>query len=31
MDTNSTVGVLIKAVQELEARLKKLEGNDYTN
>ena len=28
MDTNSAVGVLIKAVQELEARLKKLEGND---
>jgi len=28
MDTNSTVGVLIKAVQELEARLKKLENND---
>ena len=31
MDTNSTVGLLIKAVQQLEARLKKLEGNDYTN
>jgi hypothetical protein len=28
MDTNSTVGVLIKAVQQLEARIKKLEGND---
>jgi hypothetical protein len=28
MDTNSTIGILIKAVQELEARVKKLEGND---
>jgi Chaperone of endosialidase len=28
MDTNSTVGLLIKAVQQLEARVKKLEGND---
>jgi hypothetical protein len=28
MDTNSTVGLLIKAVQELDARVKKLEGND---
>jgi hypothetical protein len=28
MDTNSTIGILIKAVQELEARVKKLESND---
>jgi hypothetical protein len=28
MDTNSTIGILIKAVQELEARVKKLEDND---
>jgi hypothetical protein len=28
MDTNSVVGVLIKAVQELSARVKQLEGND---
>jgi hypothetical protein len=28
MDTNSAVGILIKAVQQLEARVKKLEGND---
>jgi hypothetical protein len=27
MDTNSTVGLLIKAVQQLEARVKKLENN----
>jgi len=28
MDTNSAIGLLIKAVQQLEARVKKLEGND---
>jgi len=28
MDTNSTIGILIKAVQELEARIKHLENND---
>jgi hypothetical protein len=28
MDTNSTIGLLIKAVQQLESRLKKLENND---
>jgi hypothetical protein len=28
MDTNSTIGLLIKAVQQLEARVKKLESND---
>jgi hypothetical protein len=28
MDTNSAVGLLIKAVQDLDTRIKKLEGND---
>jgi hypothetical protein len=28
MDTNSSIGILIKAVQELEARIKQLEKND---